>query len=326
MHTSRHWHLPCPAARGCSRPREQAAAVAKIIEIERTSAQDNDIVLEIYPLEKLEANLREACQNAATPEIAEIVISHIRQAVHETVTTNPDLKEPANSGAGVHARLEALRAIDDALRATVHPFLDKLSAEGVNVMRLGKALDVVITAEKTNLKDMEKSLVPQTLGNRIFSGLMDQTQKLFAGPSPLAGELRRRRDNDLRHSLKELEAVTKELRANAKNEEWMRSTGPQAMALAESLMVHIGESTKGVEKQIDHVALDSALNVANSTLKQAADETNDQAVKERIRQIVEAFNAFIERLTAVVRKSVGLAAKEAGTGQPAMRPMPRGMA
>lgn len=301
---------------------ERAAELKQILADEHVHAQAQDLVLEFGALARIERDMTQVVKNNADPQIALVLTSVCRQAVHRVAIENPGLSEPSHSEAGIAARMEAMKELQQRLDQQVHPLLDRLQAAGVDVGSLRRGVDNVLDAEERRLALRGQNLVPGTLGNRIINTLMEAASNAFSGPSPLSGDLRRHRSAQLKRTLEDLNAVTKEMRDNAGNPEWERATGKQAMGLTMQLVTNVGLMTRGIEDQVDQAAISTALASAGDNMRLASEKAQDNDVKARMKEMVEAMEAAIKRITEAILRALGLRAADAPGGLPGAPNLP----
>lgn len=285
---------------------ERAAEMAQILADEHIHAQAQDLVLDFGELARIERDMTQVVKDTADPNIALVLTSVCRQAIHRVASENPGLSEPAYSEAGIAARMEAMKELQQRLDQQVHPLLDRLHGAGADVDSLRRGIDNVVDAERRRLELKGQSLVPETLGNRIINTVMHAASRAFSGPSPLSGDLRRHRSAELKRTLEDLKAVTTEMRENAGNPEWERATGAQAMSLTKQLVTSVGLMTRGIEGQVDQAAITTALSSAGENMKLASEKAQDNDIKARMKEMAEAMEAAIKRITEAILRALGL--------------------
>jgi hypothetical protein len=290
-------------------PEEREAALQVLLEQERNQAGDErHIIMEFGPLRSLESRLRSISQDMAHNDVAEAVMTQVRRCIHDAVVTNTLLGEKETTEAGLMARIEAVKDLEESMEERVEPLLAKLEEIGLDMGQLRTGLKNTIEVESRRLDGMTKSLVPATLGHHIFEGLVDLKDSFvngFSNKQELVGDVRRHRNEQLGRALSNLVEVSAELRANAGDEEWERAEGPMATSAIHELTSSIEAMTKGVEDQVDFNTLNKALNEAHGNISEAEANAVDAEHKSRLKRMVDFLKTAVEAIAAAIQKVFG---------------------
>jgi hypothetical protein len=282
---------------------ENAAGVAGIIEEDAlVNVDSSTLIFDYGPFAALERRLTDYVATAADPRIAELVTSHVRQAIHEAVERNPMLNKPVNYEAGLRARMESIPVIGQQITKKTTKLFDKLDAaqvDGVNALREG--LERIVASHGEIEKANASNLVPVSVGRALFD---DMLRGLRASPEGghLVGNPRTHRNKELTEALGNLKSVADEIHTNTGNPEWEREQGAQSVQAIRDITAKVNGLTQGVEDQVDTMALRKGMNSVNEKLKAASETAEDPELKGKLKDATDAIAEFVKRLTDAISK------------------------
>ncbi|MEJ6002684.1 hypothetical protein [Paucibacter soli] len=303
-------------------PAEMEAQLQAILEKAREeSAETSNLILEFGPFTTLEQRLRGISQDLTDLDVAEVIMTKMRRVIHDVVVQDPMLNEREGREAGLTARMTAIESIIEGFAQEVEPFLQTMDEAGMKVGNVREGLVTSLSKEQQRLEILSKSLAPATIGNQIFESLSNWKNELFAGgPTPLVGDLRRHRNDQLARSLSNLAEVSSELRQNAGDAEWERTHGQMASEMAETLVNDVKELIRGVENQVDLNSVNKALDGATENLDFAAQNAVDEEHKSRMQKMIEGIREAVAAMMAALSKVFGM--NRDGTATPNKAPPP----
>jgi hypothetical protein len=288
-------------------PEEHEAAIRKLLEDDKVEGMDlRTLVFDFGPFSNLEQQLRELCAELVSPEIADAVIAHTRQSIHDVVVTNPQLNKDERSQDGLLSRINALKEIAERLQDADHPGgvlmarLKSHSADGVS--RLDEGITNLVRMEVARLTLATQDLAPATLANTVFSAF----RKLLPSSTPhLVGDARRTRNADLVKTLGDLKDVATELKTKAGDVTWEKSFGGDSIAEAHQLRDRIQKLTQGVEDQIDSRDLRKGLDDVNELINAASAASVDQEQKSRLKELSDSMAKMMRMLAEALGRLFG---------------------
>lgn len=293
-------------------PAEHEAAIQQLLEDDKVEGMDlRTLVFDFGPFSNLEQQLRELCAELVSPEIADAVIAHTRQSIHDVVVTNPQLVKDERSQDGLLSRINALKEIAERLQDPDHPggvLMAKLkshSAEGVN--RLDEGITNLVRMEVARLTLATQDLAPATLANTVFSAF----RKLLPSSTPhLVGDARRTRNADLVRALGDLKEVATELKSKAGDAAWEQSFGGDSITEAHRLRERIQKLTLGVEDQIDSRDLRKGLDDVNEMINAASSASVDDEHKGRLKELADSMAKLMRTLADALGRLFGKSTSE----------------
>jgi hypothetical protein len=275
------------------------------------------LIFDFGPFAGVERELRELSTHLLEPEIADALMSHLRQTLHDVVVVRPHLQKADIGQEGIDARLSALGEIVAALAKPSHPataLMTKLSAQKAEgVVAFGKAVQNTLRAEQQRLGFMRANLQPSTLGSTVFNGLRNMMKP---GPTALVGNARRTRNAELLKAVHGLTDIASEIKANSGNADWERRLGPQSIKEAKRLRERVQNHTKGVEDQIDHRDLSRQLGKVKSILAEASAKSVDTDHKNRLDDLTNALAELVKNLADALGRMFGKEASSAAAPRP----------
>lgn len=278
------------------------ARVAEILEANELQAiNQNTLIFEYGPLHTLEHELSDFTSGLVDGPIAELVMSHVRQAIHDAVVTNLSLSKAETSEAGLVARMSALLQISTRISETTGDLLKSLENAGVpNMVALRKGLPTMVNAQRLMLEGTKKDLAPPTIGKLLFESLRRSMSP--SGHDHLVGNARVHRNKELTGAVQSLKDVAGELKAHAGDANWERTQGKASIAEVGKLTKRIHGLTKGVEDQVDSLALRKGFKEVNQILSDAAAGTADPEHKGALEQACKFISDFVKQLTETLKQ------------------------
>jgi hypothetical protein len=277
-------------------PSNSAAVEAILAEAEKDFINQNTLVFEFGPFRALETRMRGFTDGVFSGAAEQLVTALVRRSFHDAVSTNANLAKPGNTKEGLLAQVKALQDVLTNLDSGVGPLLHKLENAGVDgAKQLLLGLTQAVTSEHAALKDKVKDLAPPTLGRMLFDSLRNTAHSL--GDSQLVGNARQHRNAELTKSLRSLYEVGAELKANAGNAEWERGQGKASLKEVKTLSRRIEGLTKGVEDQVDGLALRKGFNDVNGMLKDAGTNASDEQHKKSLESMAKYIAELVKKLT-----------------------------
>jgi hypothetical protein len=299
---------------------ERAAAVQQLLDADAVHCLDlRTLVFDFGPFQRLELQLRELCAELVSPEIADAVISHVRNSIHDVVVTNPQITSEERTQDGLLSRINALDEIGQEMKAADHPggiLLAKLRDLGVpDVGKLEKGINNLVQLEHDRLALLTRDLAPAGIGSTLLSGL----RRMMPSPSDhLVGDARSHRNAELVTTVKGLKDIATELKTNAGNAEWERTQGVQSTREAAFLRDRIQKLTKGVEDQVDSRDLRKGLDDVNGLLDSAKTASSDEEHKSRLQELVKSMSELMKHLADALGRLFGKS--DSSTASSAPRP------
>ncbi|ART57142.1 hypothetical protein CBP36_19750 (plasmid) [Acidovorax carolinensis] len=294
----------------------KAAAIKDLLEADaQHHARSSTLILEYGPFEGIEQKIRAFANEVLSPEAAEAVISHVRMAIHDVVIASSSLQLKEISPDGLHARIDALRKIDQAIKSPGHPagaLLSKLHAVGLDgIDRFGHSAMHLTASELQRMDRLSRKFVPEGLGQMLFR----QLQRLRPTPAPTAvnGDIRRTRNDRLLTTLSQLTEVANEIKANAGDKDWGLTQGQMCTKEASRLQKEIAFLTAGVEDQLDSRALKSSVKKTQDILNEASAQCADPEFKGRIDQLKESLGDMVRQLVDALTRMLSKAPQNSAT-------------
>ena len=297
------------------KPGQGPSNVADILADDANQQKNQNTLLFDYgPFGKMEVFMREFTGSLVDEAVAQVVTSHVRQAIHDAVTTSPHLEKDPKSQQGLLARAKALEVIQSNLDRKLDPLLNRLKGANVpEIESLQRGLNQIVESEREYLNTDLQNLSPPTVGGMLFDGL----RRIFAPENTsLVGNARTHRNADLTKTLSDMHEVAGELKKNSADKEWVRTQGGQSVAEVNALNKRLQGLTEGVEDQVDTLALRKGLTEVNSLLTEAGDKTEDPAFKASLKASCKAVAEFIKNLT----ETLGRLFKRDSGGGSVMKP------
>jgi len=279
-------------------PEQRAMNIAQILsEDELQLINQHTLIFEFEPFSKLEIKMRELTESLVDENIAQLVVSHVRQAIHDSVIPIHDLSKSANSEAGLNARIASLGLLKENMERELGSLLTKLEREEVpDIGNLSRSLFSIIDSDQKALQEKTKKLVPMSVGRVLFESLRNAVAPPEPG-SQLIGNSRLHRNKELTGALDNLKMVAEELKQNAGNIEWERGQGKASITAVGDLSKQIDGLTKGVEDQVDSLALRKGLGNVKTLLTEAGDASKDPDHKSKLDEVKNQMSEFIKMLT-----------------------------
>lgn len=281
---------------------QQDKVVAGILAAnELQNINDQTLIFEYGPLHVLEKQLREFTTGIIDGPIAELVISHVRQAIHDLAVTSPGLAKSATSEVGLRSRIDVLKHIERKIEGSTSKLLDDLERACVPDMgSLKDGLLQIVSGERRLLEDSVKDLSPPTVGRLLFEAMRSVVTDKSG--DQLVGNARVHRNRDLTQSLSSLKDVAAELKAHAGDAAWEKSQGKASLSEVESLTKRINGLTKGVEDQVDALALRKGFKDVKASLDDASSMSAEPGHKSALETASKAIADFVKQLTEVLSR------------------------
>lgn len=308
-----------PASSGngsATTPEMKAAAIKDLLEADaQHHARSPTLIFEYGPFDGIEQQIRAFANEVLSPEAAEAVISHVRMAIHDVVIASSSLRLKEATQDGLHARIDALKKIDQAFKSPGHPagaLLSKLHSVGLDgIDRFGHSAMHLTASELQRMDRLTRKFVPEGLGQMLFR----QLQRLRPTPAPTAvnGDIRRTRNDRLLTSLGQLTEVANEIKANAGVKDWGLTQGQMCTQEASRLQKEIASLTAGVEDQLDSRAFKSSVKKTQDILNEASAQCADPEFKGRIDQLKDSLGDMVRQLVDALTRMLSKAPLNSAT-------------
>ena len=295
--------VSAPTSIGTVATPDPVAIEAILNAAELEVVNQNTLVHEFGAFMDLEKRMRGITDGVLSGTAEQLVTSYIRRAMHGAQTSDPKLAKPEFTQEGNSARVKALVAVAGALGSPelgLKRMLDQLQDAGVmGASSLFHDLKMAVDTERKDYADKADSMAPPSLGRMLFNSLRAGADSMTN--QHVVGNARQHRNGELTKSLRSLYEVGAELKANAGNAAWEADQGKASLKEAKALSKRIEGLTKGVEDQVDGLALRKGFNDVNNLLKEAGASAADAEHKKAL----EAMNEFINNLVKKITEALG---------------------
>ena len=286
---------------------ESARRVQEVLANFKTGMAFDDaertMVLEFGVLAILERRIAHRAEDILAPNVAAVLHTEVRRAIHEAVVSNPMLSKNERSSDSLDAREAMLLKLEKTLESRTTTLMTELKrADAKGIKEFFDQMYGAIDAEQRRLAQMKKNLAPPTLGQTIFDGL----KAAFHGSgNELVGDARRHRNKQLTTAVEDLTSFAKELKEKAGDAAWERSHGAMARRGVSQLTRQVEDLTKSVADQIDAPALRKNLDSVKDLLDDASKNSVDPEHKKALEQMVKNLHEMVKALISAVGRVFG---------------------
>ena len=299
--------LPSQAATLTAAPAESVQDILN--EVRAELEEGAPLLMELGPFSGLNARLRSAIAEHPDAESAMTLATLASRIIHDAVTAHPGCNSSEVSKPVIEQRQKALSVASEVAQSKMIPLLARLGAHHKDaLLPLQNSIMQAFRFEGETLESQKQSIVPATLGDRVFDKLFSAAQTAFEGNAPLTGDIRRHRDEQLTRALSDLHSVSSEINERSGDADWERSTGKQAVTVLGDLMVSVRRITKGVENQVNHEALQKTLRTVSDNLGSASKKTRDDEQKRLLEEAAAALAKLMQKIRESLAKFFGISA------------------
>lgn len=285
---------------GQDRPGSEHDAVAMVLARDAQESLDmRTLIFDFGPFASLEKRVERVARESASPEIAEAMLAHFRQALHDSCFTDPGLSMAPHTINGIKARINTLDAAKRSfLEGPAHNLRMALSSIGagqrLEVSSVFDGITKSIDDELTQWRSKKQEVTPPTFASMLFN--LGSRLRGAEQTSALIGDARAKRNAQLVEALEQLQEAAMDARHNAGNPEWERANGPASAKLTKELSERIKTLTAGVEDQVDTRALRKGLDDVKGCLSDACDKACTEDFSDKLKAQLQDIQQFIESL------------------------------